>query len=827
MPAGGRFAASAVAQVKTSRDEVIIHQGEVLSGGAADNFYVVGEGSFDVFRDMRANDHAADWKPPPPETSTASEEEVSQAKARHAFADADYIHLVQQRKVGDSFGELALMYNQPRQASVVCSSESAVLWALQRKVYREISLNDAMQSRKAMVAALKKVELLKSLEPDAFDKIADSFEELHFEVNDKILGEAEVGAAFYIILKGSVSQIDHNGAVLATKSRSDYFGERSLLSDEPRSYQVIANTPVTIAMIKRETFIDVLGPLTMLMEKSFTKQVLANVPMLSHLTEHERDAIVEECTDRVYEPGEAIIRAGEMGHLFFIVKEGEVHCLVQEKIVKTYQSAEYFGERALLRDEPRAADCIAATRVTCIQLEREAFVRLLGPLQQVLDYKMMKDTLRTASLFRYLTSAERENVLNAFQFVEFSEGDLIFREGDLGASFILIREGTVKLLKHVGGEEGEEVGTKGAGEHLGEKSLLDSSPREVDAVVVSKTCHIAFLDQAKFIECMGPIADVLQRANESVKIEDLDEYRLLGVGTFGKVKLVKDKTSGRIFAMKIISKAKVLQYNQQEHIMSEKTIMSEIDHPFCIQLVACFKDEQRLYMVLEYCPGGELFTLLQNERKLNDEHTCFYASSVMLAFEYLHENSIIYRDLKPENLLLDARGFCKVCDFGFAKKIEERTWTLCGTPEYLAPETIRSKGHGKGVDWWALGILIYEMASGFPPYCGDSAMQTYKLILEGNLEFPPHVKTICRDLIRKLLTPQVARRLGCLRNGSLDVRLHQWFEQIDLQQLLRMKLPVPFVPTVESEMDTQNFPDYEDVPDEPYEDDGTGWDDNF
>jgi serine/threonine protein kinase len=377
-------------------------------------------------------------------------------------------------------------------------------------------------------------------------------------------------------------------------------------------------------------------------------------------------------------------------------------------------------------------------------------------------------------------------------------------------------------------DEGEVIGTKGAGEHLGEKSLLDGSARDFDALVISKTCRCAYLDQTSFVDCMGPISEVLKRAAaHDVRAEDLIEHRILGMGTFGKVKLVKDRTTGGIFAMKVISKAKVVAYHQQDHVLSEKQIMAEIDHPFCIQLITSFKSSQRLYMVLEYCPGGELFTLLQAERKFTDPHACFYASSVMLAFEYLHDLNIIYRDLKPENLLLDARGFCKVCDFGFAKKIVDRTWTLCGTPEYLAPELIRSKGHGKGVDWWALGILIYEMLSGFPPYGGDSPMATYKLILDGNLVFPEHVKPQCRDLIRNLVQPTVSKRLGCLRSGSLDVKTHSWFGQIDLLQLIRLQLQVPHVPKIKGELDTSNFPHYDDEPDEPYEDDGTGWDDPF
>ena len=157
--------------------------------------------------------------------------------------------------------------------------------------------------------------------------------------------------------------------------------------------------------------------------------------------------------------------------------------------------------------------------------------------------------------------------------------------------------------------------------------------------------------------------------------------------------------------------------------MNEKRIMAETDHPFCIRLIAAYKDRTHLYMVLEICQGGELFSLLQKERKLDEPASAFYGASVMLAFEYLHNRNIIYRDLKPENLLLDGKGYLKVVDFGFAKLIKDRTWTLCGTPEYLAPETIRNKGHGKGVDWWALGILIYEMMTGFPPFCGDTAMR--------------------------------------------------------------------------------------------------------
>lgn len=164
--------------------------------------------------------------------------------------------------------------------------------------------------------------------------------------------------------------------------------------------------------------------------------------------------------------------------------------------------------------------------------------------------------------------------------------------------------------------------------------------------------------------------------------------------------------------MKMLKKAEVVRLKQVEHINSEKEILAQINHPFLVNLYCTFQDDRNLYMLLEYVVGGELFSHLRRAGKFSNETTMIYAGEIVLALEYLHSLDIIYRDLKPENLLLDEEGHIRITDFGFAKKVEDRTWTLCGTPEYLAPEIIQSKGHGKAVDWWALGILIYEMLAG-------------------------------------------------------------------------------------------------------------------
>merc|ERR1712166_1608166 len=232
------------------------------------------------------------------------------------------------------------------------------------------------------------------------------------------------------------------------------------------------------------------------------------------------------------------------------------------------------------------------------------------------------------------------------------------------------------------------------------------------------------------------------------------------------------------------------------------------NHPFIVVLYHAFQDERNLYMLLEYIIGGELFTHLRKAGKFNNDHTRFYAAQIVMALQYLHNDSIVYRDLKPENLLLDLTGYLKITDFGFAKKVEDRTWTLCGTPEYLAPEIIQSKGHGKSVDWWALGILIYEMLAGYPPFYDENPFGIYQKILQGKLEFPRHFETHARDLVKKLLSADRTKRIGNLKNGAEDIKKHKWFKGFDWSALLNYSYTSPIVPDIRSDGDTHNFDKY-------------------
>lgn len=299
-------------------------------------------------------------------------------------------------------------------------------------------------------------------------------------------------------------------------------------------------------------------------------------------------------------------------------------------------------------------------------------------------------------------------------------------------------------------------------------------------------------------------------ASDSFK-RNLEDYKLvhtIGTGTFGRVYLAQYEDGTGAFAMKVLRKADIVRLRQVEHIRSEREILANYSHPFIVTLYCTFQDSHNLYMLLEYVCGGELFAHLRRAGRFDVSTAQFYSCEIVLAIEFLHSNNVIYRDLKPENLLIDSQGHMKITDFGFAKKVESRTWTLCGTPEYLAPEIIQSKGHGKAVDWWALGILLFEMLAGYPPFFDDNPFGIYEKILNGKINYPSHFDMASRDLVRRLLTGDRTKRLGNLKGGAEDIRRHKFFKGIDWDLALSGGLQPPIIPEISHPADTRNFEKY-------------------
>mmetsp|Transcript_27768 Transcript_27768/g.64153 ORF Transcript_27768/g.64153 Transcript_27768/m.64153 type:complete len:326 (-) Transcript_27768:28-1005(-) len=293
---------------------------------------------------------------------------------------------------------------------------------------------------------------------------------------------------------------------------------------------------------------------------------------------------------------------------------------------------------------------------------------------------------------------------------------------------------------------------------------------------------------------------------------NLDDFKLLcvlGKGSYGKVMLVQHSVDKQVYAMKMLRKEHVLKRNQVEHTATERSVLEAVNHPFIVNLHYAFQTPTKLYLVLEYCAGGELFFHLSRDGRFSESRCRFYASEICLAIGYLHHLNIIYRDLKPENLLLDVEGHCKITDFGLSKEgIADNisAKTHCGTPEYLAPEMLMKSGHGRAVDWYSYGALIYEMLTGLPPYYTKDREKLFERIRRGDLQYPPHINPVCKSLMQGLISPDPNRRLGGGPTDVEEIKAHPWYQTVDWQAVFDKKaLPVPFKPDVKDPSDVRYF----------------------
>eukprot|EP01121_Diplochlamys_sp_Union-15-3_P012294 TRINITY_DN3665_c0_g2_i4.p1 TRINITY_DN3665_c0_g2~~TRINITY_DN3665_c0_g2_i4.p1 ORF type:complete len:350 (-),score=59.09 TRINITY_DN3665_c0_g2_i4:46-1095(-) len=297
------------------------------------------------------------------------------------------------------------------------------------------------------------------------------------------------------------------------------------------------------------------------------------------------------------------------------------------------------------------------------------------------------------------------------------------------------------------------------------------------------------------------------------KLSDFEFLQVLGTGTFGKVRLCKHKSTKQYYCVKILRKDTIFKYKQVEHVKNEKAILLNVSHPGVVKLFYTFNDIDRIYLLMEYVPGGELFLYIRKYGKLPPEIVKYYCAEIILIIEHLHNKDIIYRDLKPENILLDVQGHVKLTDFGFAKHVADMTWTMCGTPDYIAPEVLSGKGHGKAVDWWSLGVLIFEMLAGYPPFTEESTMGLFRKIMEAEkLTMPQWFSPEVQDLLRRLLVVDPTRRLGV---GKEDIKLHPFFSDINWQEIKSRERQGPFVPVIRDPRDTCHFQQYQEVPISP------------
>jgi serine/threonine protein kinase len=293
----------------------------------------------------------------------------------------------------------------------------------------------------------------------------------------------------------------------------------------------------------------------------------------------------------------------------------------------------------------------------------------------------------------------------------------------------------------------------------------------------------------------------------TISLRDFEILAVVGRGAFGKVYQVRKKDSGKIYAMKTMVKQDIVDKGIMEYSRAELKVLQQVRHPFMNGLIFSFHSEDKVFLVTEYLSGGDLFFHLNEQGRFSQEQTTFYMAELVLAFEHLHGLNIVYRDLKPENILLDRKGHVCLTDFGFAKKdisSDSTTYTICGTPDYMAPEMLLKKGYTLAVDWWCLGVLCYEMLTGEHPFTGNTNQEMYRKIVSQDPAFPAYLSAEALDLVRGLMRRDPDTRLGT-HGGAAEVKAHPFFASIDWEKLYNRLLKPPFRPKVKGDEDVANM----------------------
>lgn len=540
---------------------------------------------------------------------------------------------------------------------------------------------------------------------------------------------------------------------------------------------------------------------------------------------------------------------------FFVIANGSCGVKVGGKeLAHTILAGGGFGELALFYEEPRSATVFAKEITKTWILDKKTFRGGLARRVEemcsenskfLMQVPFFKEFEGDPALEQYV-----QKVAEAMVPVDFVKGDQIIQQGEEGNTFYIVIAGECSI--DVDGEEKEHTLT--VGNWFGEKALVGESQVRTASVKATTDVKCIGMDRASFKELMGPFEVFRSKEHfneqstlgqEQVKAPSLDlanyEYRrVLGVGGFGLVSLYSRKTDGELFALKKMQKALIVQEEMQKFVRQEKLFLAELSgNGFVPILDGSAKDDDSVYLMLEFLSGGDLFSLIERDGPL-DESTVvqFTAACTILGLQHVHKHSIAFRDLKLENLVVDSKGYVKLVDFGLAKRILARSYTFCGSPRYCAPEMVTGKGHNKGVDWWALGVVLFETLFAMSPFddnCDD--VELFRRIANEPLEFPeyPKLQPKCRDFITQLLQKDHTKRLGALADGSDGCIKHQWFSNLNWNDLRAQKMSSPIKVDPYKQSEDKSASDAVEVPEmhsvltkyRSSTDPMVGWDDAF
>ena len=624
---------------------------------------------------------------------------------------------------GKSFGDLALLNSSARTATVKANSVCR-LWTLDRRALRDFLSEHERKEMAAKMAFLRSVKLFEQISDYTLEKVADVMQLTTFQPKDIIFRRGDAGESFYMVVSGRVSifitSMTGSRTEIVRLGSNKFFGELALLGNAPRKASAAAIDKTVCWTVDRSNFVALVGSVKQAREESIGVEILKKVKLMEGLSDKQLVAVARCLTTVEFQKDDTIIHQGEDGDIFYMIAQGEVIVEVNHVEVAHLSDLAFFGEGSLMKNEKRSATVTAATNVVCLTLSRTDFNRLLGPIAE---------EIKAASAAR-LKAAES---------------------------------------------------SKGFFGHL--ESLTES--------LFSASELATGLKDSRALKATAENQALLTSTNKLFELDQLDRVHILGRGTFSSVYLVRHTQTDTFYALKALQKQHLHKTHQERSVFAERDTMKMFDHSFFTALYATLQDEGCLYMVQQFIPGGDVWQLIHTSKDLDKTRTgglpadaaSFYAANVLTVINHLVEMDVVFRDLKPENFGVESSGYLRVYDFGCAKVMagEETSNTMVGTPEYLSPEMIMSKGHGRGVDIWSFGIFIYELLAAKTPFDHANKALIYQNVMESAEElrvaFAKDFDPEAKDLIKRLLVPNPHMRLGMLRLGLADLWAHPFISR--------------------------------------------------
>ena len=631
---------------------------------------------------------------------------------------------------GAYFGDTALLYGTCREYTL-CASTDCYVWVMEKKNFRKVIEHILHITYEDNNSNISKLPIFEIATHDQKIKLANNiYRETHLE-NKKIYEKGNISNCIYILKDGSIN-LQKDGKPMKTLSKGESFGAFEVICGSNRITEAVAKEKTHLLTIPVFWLKNLYGDnYRSVLAISIIKLAFKNCQHLKKLNLKFLDEIFNLITFRFYEKETEVLKAGEpKNSLIIVTVEGE---LLDNTGKVVCQRNNVLNGKEIYEDDmtksPSAIRCrpnsfLAILKNSDLKQHFKCSLKMLGEKSSFIEQ------LKKVNLFKNFTNAKLEVLSKKIKIEKVANGKNLITQGEEGTRFYIIKKGQVDIFV-----KDKYIRTMNENEYLGDRALFFKEPRsatakahgDMEAYYLEKDAFESVIEK----NLKDYLRDRLYLQDNTVELADLIYYMKLGSGSYGNVSLVKSSKNKYFYAIKNISCKQILYTQLHQNLELERSILVKIDHPFIVKLVKTMKDKNYVYFLMDYIKGKELFDVIRDIGLLNKYQTQFYGASIMLAVQYLHERKFIYRDIKPENIMVLGNGYIKLIDFGTAKAINDRTKTIIGTPHYMAPEVILGEGYSFKVDFWSIGICMYEFMCGGVPFGEnhEEAMDVYISII--------------------------------------------------------------------------------------------------